>query len=337
MRRAIREAIALASKGVDRLVIELPTGYGKTVAGPELYRAYKEAGMCWRAIHVFPLRAILHKTLERYRGEHPDINFTYQDGDVTLTQRGYVKDPLFRGEYVLTTIDSFIHNLLKAPIAEWHKLFMKKSRAIHYHQPFAYIYPSCVFFDEAHVAAQEESGKMMAALRAALNTLKGAEIPVVVMSATLGQWKYEVFKGFTFIELGDADAREDKRVVLKDEEFEEIFRETRYETKAIEEEEVERIAKRKAEEGKRVLVVVNDISKAMKLAKELNAVLIHSMLTRRDRYRAEAVLANAKIVVGTSAIEAGVDVSFDALISSADSVESVAQRAGRVCRYGGSV
>jgi len=201
MRKAILEALNLARRGVQKVVLELPTGYGKTVAGPHLYKAYREAGLCWRAIHVFPLRAILHKTLESYVQSHPEIEFTYQDGDVALRQR-YVKDPYFRGEYVLTTLDSFVHNLLRAPVAELHKLLDRRPRAIHYHVPFAYIYPSCVFLDEAHIAVQDESGKAAAALKASLEVLRDAEIPVVVMSATLGRWKRDFSRVSSLLSLG---------------------------------------------------------------------------------------------------------------------------------------
>ncbi len=334
MRKAISEALNLARQGVQNMVLELPTGYGKTVAGPYIYRAYREAGLCWRAIHVFPLRAILHKTLERYVQTHQDIEFTYQDGDVALRRR-YVKDPYFRGEYVLTTLDSFAHNLLRAPVAELHKLLDRRPRAIHYHVPFAYIYPSCVFIDEAHVAVQDESGKVVAALNASLKMLGDAKIPVVVMSATLGRWKREFFKDFVFVELGERDERGEDTVIVNDGEFENQFKETKYVVKVIEESEVEKYAKGEAEGNKRVLVIINDVSKAVELGKRLDAVVIHSMLTREDRERAEGKLGEARIVVGTSAIEAGVDVSFDVLITSADVAESVVQRVGRVCRYGG--
>jgi len=334
VRRALSRALDLARGGVRYMVLELPTGYGKTVAGPHLYRAYREAGLCWRAIHVFPLRAILHKTLSRYVHEHPTIEFTYQDGDVTLRER-YVKDPYFRGEYVLTTLDSFVHNLLRVPVAEVHKFLERHLRAVHYHIPFAYIYPSCVFIDEAHIAAQDEAGKALAALKASLEVLRGAEVPVVVMSATLGGWKREFFRGFTFIELGEKDEESDGRVVVHDGEFERVFSQTKYSVEVVDETEVEKTAKKEIERGRRVLVIINNIQKAVELAKSLEAVLVHSMLTREDRQVAEGMLGGARIVVGTSAIEAGVDVSFDVLITSADAAESVVQRVGRVCRYGG--
>jgi len=338
MRRAILRAVELVRRGVDKLVLELPTGYGKTEAAPVIYKAFRERGVCWKAIHVFPLRTLLHKTLEKYSKKYGDISFTYQDGDISLVKSGYVKDPYFTGEYVLTTIDSFVHNLFKAPVAELPRLL--RGRSVHYHVPFAYIYPACVFFDEAHIMA-EGGQKAAAALRVTVEALVDAEIPVMVMSATLGEWKWEVFKGFEFVTLGP------RGTAGHDPDFEAELEETRYVTKVIREEDVLAVAREEVKSGRRVLIVVNNISKVVKWYQELRdygAVLIHSLLTREDRRKAEESLCpvpekceaqGARIVVGTSAIEAGVDVSFDTLITSADSPESVAQRVGRVCRRGG--
>ena len=168
MRRAVERAVELAERGEASLVLELPTGYGKTTAGPLLYRAYRKAGLCWKAIHVLPLRAIVENALKDYMKNpgYSDIEFAYQDGDVLLARSGYRKDPFFVSEYVLTTVDSFVHNLFKAPVTELYKLV--EGKPVHYHIPFAYIYPSCVFIDEAHVAAQDERGKAVAALKAAV-------------------------------------------------------------------------------------------------------------------------------------------------------------------------
>ncbi|MEL9991471.1 MAG: CRISPR-associated helicase Cas3' [Thermoproteus sp.] len=338
MRAAIKKALDLIQEGRDKIVLELPTGYGKTVAGPYLYSTFKSAGLCWKAVHTFPLRTLLHKALKDYVKDHPDIEFTYQDGDVTLRKEGYVKDPYFTGEYVLTTIDSFVHNLFKAPVAELSRVL--RGRAIHYHVPFAYIYPSCVFFDEAHVVAQDERGKTAAALKASIESLIEAEVPVVVMSATLGEWKWKFFDDFVFVRLGSANKSDGRLVEVHDEEFERQMGGVKYSVKAIDEGEVLDVAKRELADGRRVLIVVNNICKAVKWFRELsasyNAALIHSQIARGERAKAEDNLGSARVVVGTSAIEAGVDVTFDTLITSADSPESVAQRVGRVCRYGGN-
>jgi CRISPR-associated endonuclease/helicase Cas3 len=338
MRRAVKRATELAERGETNLVLELPTGYGKTTTGPLLYKSYRKAGLCWKAIHVLPLRAIVEKALRDFtkEPEYSDIEFAYQDGDVLLTRDGYKKDPFFASEYVLTTVDSFIHNLFKAPVAELHKLV--EGKPVHYHIPFAYIYPSCVFIDEAHVAAQDERGKAVAALKAAVKILREADVPIVVMSATMGRWKSVVFKGFKFVALGHEDAEEGGVTTIHDEEFECEMKNVKYTVRKIEERQVLDIARQKLKEGKRVLIVINNVKKAVMWAKALGTAVIHSMLTRRDRAVAMRKLEGAKeepfILVGTSAIEAGVNVTFDVLISSTDAPESVVQRVGRICRYG---
>lgn len=335
MRRAIKKALELAERGVDKIVLELPTGYGKTVAAPLLYKKFKAAGLCWKAIHVFPLRAVLHTTLKRYVEEHPDIEFAYQDGDVTLKAEGYVKDPWFASEYVLTTYDSFIHNMLKAPVAEFHKL-INDGRGVHYHWPIAEVYPSCVFLDEIHLAV--EGAKQAASVSVVVNMLKEMEVPTVVLSATMGKWKHQVFKDFVFIQLGERDEEGSGFVAVRDEEFEKRIGSVEYRVEVIEEGSVIKLAREKIKEGKRVLVVVNNLRSVVsfwKKLRDLRPVLIHSMLTRRDRQMAEEGVKEAQLVIGTGAIEAGVDTSFDVLISDVPSVESVVQRVGRVCRYGG--
>jgi len=333
MRRAVEKTVELAGRGESALVLELPTGYGKTSAGPRLYEAYRRAGLCWKAIHVLPLRAIVEKALGDFTKMYQHVDFAYQDGDVLLARSGYRKDPFFAAEYVLTTVDSFIHNLFKAPVAELHKLVDGKS--VHYHIPFAYIYPSCVFIDEAHVAAHDERGKAAAALKAAVKILREADVPVVVMSATMGRWKLKMFKGFKFVALGPEDAEGDNAVYVRDEAFEREMKTVKYVTRIIEEGQALKIAEQKLREGRRVLVVVNDVAKAASWAKTLGAKVIHSMLTRRDRSAAmrELEKEGPLVLVGTSAVEAGVDVTFEVLISSADAPESVVQRVGRVCRH----
>ncbi|ACB39929.1 CRISPR-associated helicase Cas3' [Pyrobaculum neutrophilum] len=327
MRRAVERGLELARAGASRIVLELPTGYGKTYAAPLFYKALREGGLCSKAIHVMPLRALIRKQIERYASAHPDIKFAYQDGDVLLRDR-YVKDPYFREEYVLTTLDSFIHNLAKVPVAEMWKFYKSERPSVRYHIPLAYIYPSCVFLDEAHMAAG--SRKELAAVKAAVRFLKELGVPTVVMSATLGEWKRDVFKGFRFVSLGERDEERGGDVKVADPEFERRMSNVAYKVGRVDN--IEEVARRKAEEGKRVLVIVNDVCRVQRLSETLGAPAVHSLMTRRDRERAERELDKAQIVVGTDAIGAGVDVDFDVLITEADEVERVAQRVGRVCR-----
>jgi CRISPR-associated endonuclease/helicase Cas3 len=89
--------------------------------------------------------------------------------------------------------------------------------------------------------------------------------------------------------------------------------------------------------GRRVLVIIDNRGEAVRVYNELRnrgfkAGLVHSLLTRRERLGVISKLGGYDVLVGTSAIEAGVDVSFDVLVTTTTSALSLVQRVGRVCR-----
>jgi CRISPR-associated endonuclease/helicase Cas3 len=88
---------------------------------------------------------------------------------------------------------------------------------------------------------------------------------------------------------------------------------------------------------KRVLIILDNINAAMQAYRILRERdfyigVIHSMRTRRERLEIIDNLRKYEVLVGTSAIEAGVDVSFDALITTPTDALALIQRMGRVCR-----
>jgi CRISPR-associated endonuclease/helicase Cas3 len=98
----------------------------------------------------------------------------------------------------------------------------------------------------------------------------------------------------------------------------------------------------KLSEEKLVLVVLNTVKRAVNFYNSLdqpNKVLIHGMLTERDRTQAYEKIRRLKedgrgVIVSTQVIEVGVEVDADILISDLAPVENIAQRAGRLCRGG---
>jgi CRISPR-associated endonuclease/helicase Cas3 len=89
--------------------------------------------------------------------------------------------------------------------------------------------------------------------------------------------------------------------------------------------------------GRRVLVIIDNRGEAVRVYNELRnrgfrAGLVHSLLTRRERLGVINNLGGYETLVGTSAIEAGVDVSFDVLVTTPTSASGLVQRVGRVCR-----
>ncbi len=99
------------------------------------------------------------------------------------------------------------------------------------------------------------------------------------------------------------------------------------------------------ERGGLTLVVVNRVARAQAIFAALETAaegevalgLVHSRFRPRDRARAQRLLTevqDARIVVATQAVEAGVDVSAKTLITELAPWPSLVQRIGRCNRYG---
>lgn len=95
-----------------------------------------------------------------------------------------------------------------------------------------------------------------------------------------------------------------------------------------------------ASRSKSVLVVVNQIKRAIALAEALRAhvpvQLLHSRFTLADRASIESSLQPqaGRILVGTQAVEVSLDVDFDICFSELAPLESLMQRFGRCNRRG---
>jgi CRISPR-associated endonuclease/helicase Cas3 len=101
------------------------------------------------------------------------------------------------------------------------------------------------------------------------------------------------------------------------------------------------------EQGKKILVVLNTVSRAQKIFNLLQSrmqqnnyqlhdlMLIHSRFTFRDRRNLEKrIFEYPKIVVATQVIEVSLDIDYDILVTEVCYLDSLVQRAGRINRYG---
>jgi CRISPR-associated endonuclease/helicase Cas3 len=335
-RIAITEVINLFEKGKRHLIIELPTGYGKSTAGIRLYELIKKLGPEDRVIHVLPLRAIVEDLAKRFNGR---INGTvaYQAGIRILNIR---KEPFFDADYTITTMDSFAHNFFKFPITE---LYNEKK---HYYIPFTRIYVSSVIFDEAHLFTSEE--KVGTVFLTSIELLGKMGNPLIVMSATIPQnIKQELVKAvddLVIVRLGKKagnNVSRGREIVVEDDDFVGKVTGIKYTLEFIEYR-LDSIVKKATNllqdvSLKRVLIILDNINATMQVYRILrergfNIGVIHSMRTRRERLEIIDNLRKYEVLVGTSAIEAGVDVSFDALITTPTDALALIQRMGRVCR-----
>jgi CRISPR-associated endonuclease/helicase Cas3 len=98
---------------------------------------------------------------------------------------------------------------------------------------------------------------------------------------------------------------------------------------------------RKAARTKSVLVVVNQVSRAIRLFELLEDLgdsrrLLHSRFTYEDRFRAEAGInpAPGRVLIATQAVEVSLDLDYETCFSELAPLESLLQRFGRCNRYG---
>jgi CRISPR-associated endonuclease/helicase Cas3 len=379
VRKVIEEAINalrndIQNKGFSVLILNAPTGYGKTVAGPLLYKACSDAGICYRAIHVLPLRSIVRdfylckllgsliefldeSTANSIRVACGDSTVSYELANVIrslgltindvayqmgeeLEWEGARKAPLFDAKYVVSTADSFFYNLFRIPVTE---IFSSKK---HYAIPRLRIYTSLVYFDEAHMIVEEsdEESKMFTLFLHSLNLLKAMRTPTVLASATLptkliDEVAQRVGNAITIVMLGTRSEKSGNRIIIEDKGFIDTVTSISWRTELRSEEEAMRIAI-DASSSYRVFIgcdtVKNAFNRFKNLASKLgeeDVVMLNGLMTRGDRAENLKKLRKAKVLVATSVAEAGIDVSFDILITDGTRIPSLVQRNGRVCRY----
>ena len=349
MMRGIREGLKIlenllsgrGKRGRPYIVLELPTGYGKSTSGPLVYDLlsdyYVPEG---RIVHVLPLRAIVEDLANDFYKKLGD-KVAYQAGLYLLTPGGepVPKSPLFDADYNITTFDSFIHNLHKIPVTEIYDFYK------HYYISFERVYTSTVIMDEAHMLMGEDSIKTTTAFLASLRLLQKMGNPIIIMTATLTESLRnairQVLGEVKFVRLSPEDREEGNTIFVHDKDFEDRIGNTKYTVKLISMNDMLGKVLELVEGGRRVLVVINHIDKIgeiyVKLKEHgLRVGIIHSEMTRRDRERVRSDLKEKRldVLVGTSAIEAGVNVSFDALVTVPDNPAGLVQRVGRICRYG---
>ncbi|MEM0297603.1 MAG: CRISPR-associated helicase Cas3', partial [Zestosphaera sp.] len=373
--RALEVAEGDSVKGhIPRIILEAPTGYGKSVAAPLFASTLIKHGLSYGFIHSLPLRAIvrdLYLCLLVNSLTH-DINLrekcrkseevlrevaealvsvsisvdqvAYQMGEEIASEvEGVRKEPLFNARYVATTLDSLAYNAFRVPVTE---IFSPRK---HYATPRLRIYLSTLYLDEAHTVYEEERDleKSVTVFEEILKISVTCNAPVIVASATLSDdEEREIIKGLRevkVVKLGRDDKREGNYVYVRDKDFEDFIKSITWRTDFLEERELVSKVRELIESDLKVFVARDTVCSAIKTYKDLKGMLglgneeitlLHSLMTRQDREEALEKLSSEKIkvLVATSVVEAGVDMSFDALITDCGRPASIVQRVGRICR-----
>jgi CRISPR-associated endonuclease/helicase Cas3 len=89
------------------------------------------------------------------------------------------------------------------------------------------------------------------------------------------------------------------------------------------------------ENGKKTLVVVNNVAKCQELyekLRHLDPVCYHSKFTFDDRWEKEKHIDDARLLIATQVVEVSLDIDFDIMFTECAPPDALIQRAGRVNR-----
>ena len=333
--KVIKEVESTVSKG-QGLILVAPTGIGKT-AVPLAFAVASQLGYeeVLGVAHVMPLKALIDDVGRRICEGLSKLGVP-EDACIVAKQYSMShQSPFYAAPYVATTADMYFLSIAKIPVEEIGKIVSSDREYElfgHYELPRGALLSYLNVLDEAHLIIEGHE-KGMRAIAAVLKFLAEVGTPFVLMTATLpdkivsnlvriaGQgrvklvkyspnindefYRVEVCKKFELVNDGLLNIEEDADILEMINEF----------------------SGRKA-------IVVNTVERAVRIYEKLGrkALLLHSRFTIRDREEKLEVLSKTDIVITTQVIEAGVDVSFDVLISELAPISNLVQRFGRLAR-----
>ncbi|MBP1912223.1 CRISPR-associated helicase Cas3' [Thermococcus stetteri] len=324
------EKIGKAMSNGEKVVIEVPTAGGKTEAAvmPFLAEVYNRTWAVSRLIYVLPTRSLVEKQAERIRrlltevlklkGKSEKEAKELAESLVTV-EYGLEPTHAFLGWVVVTTWDAFLYGLAA-----------HRTVGTRFTFPAGSIAQSIVVFDEVQMY-QDEGLYMPRLLSLVVEKLEKANVPVVFMSATIPTALREMIAGTSeIISVEEADVRKPERgkvnVRVVEGTLEGVL------------DDIKETLKR----GDRVLVVRNTVNTAVltylrlkALSKELGVepLLIHGRFAVGDRKEKESDLDNARLIVATQVVEAGLDLpNVGLVVTDIAPLDALIQRIGRCAR-----
>jgi CRISPR-associated endonuclease/helicase Cas3 len=315
------------------LIAVLPTGYGKTRFFIQKHDLLDKIG---KIVHSLPLQAIIFdfynemkKVLKDNVGYQMSLHVPEDDG----------KRPYLSRKYMITTVDSFLLDFYGIPV---HEIFRSK-----WHSDIAMLFArtSNIILDEFHLLTaidvdnvEEEFAKVISVVSNVREAVKKRNRRFIILTATLPRSLIESFKIRPLVLAPDSHpfvTNEMIRVWDNNDGFISSFSEYGMRVKTyIHTGDKRDIIKRivKDNEG-RILIVLNHIKDVEELSKELEeCVFVHGLFTNESKQRIINDIRNFNCVISTQVLEAGVNLSFDVLITDIAPAFSLIQRAGRILR-----
>jgi len=328
--------------GGGNVVFSAPPGYGKTNVSYTLaFLSSKSLGP-WapHTIHILPLRSIIEDVYRRlFTDDGKPVIWELNKHRVAKQMLGSYESPYLQKSLVLTTIDTYILSAIRVPPGDHVKIGKGVSLG-HGEYTRAALLSSNSIFDEVQLLL-EEGRKLTAAFISTLEFLSYTKTPFIIMSATVPKCLSEFLSSrgiqFKLLKYG---------VDFKSSEFEnaELSKRVNFhrETLNSREEYISTVVKnvRELKSAEKILIVSNTIKKTIEIAKSLEGdlgekiTILHSKIIAKDRRsRLEKLTKTNKwIITSTQVVEAGIDVSANALITEATTPSAIIQRAGRLLR-----
>ncbi|HIP88827.1 MAG TPA: CRISPR-associated helicase Cas3', partial [Thermococcus paralvinellae] len=331
--RAWRKISEIMEEG-GKVVIEVPTAGGKTEAAifPYLYQIVSGDWKVPRLIYVLPTRSLVEKQAERIRKLLVKVLQLKGFGEETAStmsrkmvqiEYGLTETHAFLGFILLTTWDAFLYGLAA-----------HRTVGSRFTFPAGAIAESLVVFDEVQMY-QDEVLYMPRLIGLVIEKLSEANVPLVFMTATLPTELKRMLNigGGELVRVEESDTKKPRRgrvsVEVRKSSLEEF------------KEEIENALK----SGKRVLIIRNTVSSAVKTYKWVkenfpnnSKVIVHSRFTQQDRKRKEQEIEDADIIVATQVVEAGLDLpNVGLVITDLAPLDALIQRVGRCARREGEV
>jgi CRISPR-associated helicase Cas3/CRISPR-associated endonuclease Cas3-HD len=314
------------------LIACLPTGYGKTTITNVLARAIlKNYPYFSRVIHVLPMRSIADDIFLELK-EDKTIS-----SDLAVQHLLSPGSPFFAKRCIITTLDTFLLNFFKAPAYELSKLFHYDTA--HSEFPRAMIYTSIIVFDEFHLFTGLgniiNERKALTSVIAAIISLVDSGVPVVIMSATIPNGLINQLEEEVKDARGILEKVEYKKGI--DSEFDKKLEGKKKRLHVLNQDIIEIL--NNVDKNKNILIVVNTVEKAKQIYNSIpnkeEVMLLHGKLPEilRSKFAKEMKRSKPKILIATQVVEAGLNISYDILITDACPIDRLIQRAGRVCRF----
>lgn len=342
----------------DVIVGILPTGYGKSKFLFHNREVFNKLG---KVIHVLPLRSIVAKLAEDIR-KLDDVG--YQAGIIV---EDVDKTPFLTSKYTVATFDSFLFNFYGIPVSEiwrskWHSdVAFLTSRCSH------------VVLDEVHLVTTpdsienvaEEFGKIVSVIRDSIKWYCRVGLKTIVFTATLYPWliKYiipeecrktkiivyapETHQYYSSIASHASNMDVENFWDERDSFYSDFINYCNYVKTFFHFKRMEDILEETLEnvERRRIAVMFNSVMRCIEFfekygeafkRKGFTVAIIHGRMAPEAKREAIKAVKEEKSLVlfATQAVEAGVDVSFDKLVTEVAPPHSLIQRAGRVARYG---